>query len=154
MSCFAITGILVFKVPKLVRMMFQTTSSWYESLRNAELDDDIDALGTDECSESEDVQQYCDVSQESALENVMPPSTLKIVENRAFEECNSLKTVTLPDQRGRNGDRCFFGSGITEFVVPKSVTKMGKCVFQECDSLKRVSFQAGSRREKIDISCF
>ena len=59
----------------------------------------------------------------------------------------------MSDGLERIGDRCFYGSGITVFVVPKSVTEMGERVFQECAALKRVSFQAGSRLEKLEIPC-
>ena len=41
-----------------------------------------------------------------------------------------------------------------ELVIPKSVTKIGRCAFQKCIALRRVSFQVGSRLEKIENTCF
>ena len=68
------------------------------------------------------------------------PSTLKTIGDSAFEGCYDLKKVKMSDGLERIGDRCFYGSGITELIIPKSVTEMGERVFQMCAALKRISF--------------
>ena len=39
-------------------------------------------------------------------------------------------------------------------VIPKSVEVIEQGAFRKCENLKRVSFQAGSRLEKIGVECF
>ena len=60
----------------------------------------------------EDGQLYYGVFQESAVESVTLPSTLKRIEYGAFQDCKNLKHITLPNGLEKIGMRCFYESGI------------------------------------------
>ena len=56
------------------------------------LNEGLEMLGTDEYPESKD-DNYCGVFEDSAVEDVKLPSTLKVIEYRAFGKCKSLKNI-------------------------------------------------------------
>lgn len=49
---------------------------------------------------------------------------------------------------------CFYNTGIEGIVVPKSVTLISKCAFQDCKKLAEVVFEEGSRLRKIGEYAF
>ena len=49
---------------------------------------------------------------------------------------------------------CFSNSGLTEIIVPMDITCLEDSVFSGCDKLRKVSFQDGSKLEKIGKMCF
>ena len=65
----------------------------------------LEVLGTDESQR--DGSMWSGAFQESALENVRLPSTLKRIEYGAFMGCESLKTAKLPDGLEYLGNECF-----------------------------------------------
>ena len=103
-------------------MKLQATSSWCESLRNVESSNDSEVLGTDEYSESEDFLRCWKIK-------CMP-----------LDDYINAKSITLRDGLECIGNTYFYESDIRKLVVPKSVTEVGKCAFQECKVLKWVSF--------------
>ena len=57
----------------------------------------------------------------------------------AFENCDSLTSVVIPNGVTSIGDKAFYGcSSLTEIVIPNSVTKIGYSVFENCSSLINV----------------
>ena len=58
----------------------------------------------------------------------------------AFENHNSLTTVTIPNSVTSIGDKAFSCcSGLTSVIIPNNVTTIGKMVFQECVNLNSVT---------------
>ena len=62
-------------------------------------------LGTDEYFG--DDEQMRGVFEESALENIKLPSTLRRIEYSAFKNCKNLKSIGLPEKIEYIGKKCF-----------------------------------------------
>ena len=62
--------------------------------------------------------------------------------------------IQLPDGLEKIGAGCFSDSGLEEVVIPGDVTVIENYAFNGIRNLKRVSFQEGSRLEKIGQNCF
>ena len=58
--------------------------------------------------------------------------------NSAFEDCNGLKSVTIPNSVTSIGDYAFKWSGLTSVTIPNSVTSIGGGSFDNCSSLTSV----------------
>lgn len=56
----------------------------------------------------------------------------------AFEDCTSLKTVTIPESVKTIGINAFSRTAITELTIPVNVTKLATGIFDECDQLSKV----------------
>ena len=65
----------------------------------------LEVLGTDEYTP--DGRTWYGVFQESTLESVELPSTLKRIEYNAFQSCKRLKSIVLPDKLEYVGECCF-----------------------------------------------
>lgn len=68
----------------------------------------------------------------TALEKVVLPDSVKILENGVFSYCYQLSDVTLSKNLKELGDGVFSGSGIGSIELPDSIEKMGSCVFRDC----------------------
>ena len=63
---------------------------------------------------------------------------VKIISWSAFENCTSLKTVTLNSKLEEIGDFAFRNTGIETITVPPKVTYVGDAAFDDCRHLKSV----------------
>lgn len=62
---------------------------------------------------------------------------IKIICDRAFEDCKSLRSLVIPNSVTSIGESVFEGcSSLKNIVLPNSITSIGFCVFQHCRSLK------------------
>ncbi len=69
------------------------------------------------------------------------PGTLSI-DDSAFENCDCLQQVTLPDTVTRIGEWAFSRcEALKELVVSASVTKIGSRAFSNCHSLKSIRLE-------------
>lgn len=69
-------------------------------------------------------------------ESFVIPNGVSVIKAWAFEECTSLKSVTLPSTLTELCDGVFRKCTSLEFVnVPLSVVKMGRYVFDGCENL-------------------
>lgn len=60
----------------------------------------------------------------------------------AFENCENLKAIRLPEKLKEIKEETFKGcSSLTGIIIPSSVTKIGKGAFSECEKLKKVIFE-------------
>ena len=80
-------------------------------------------------------------------------SQLKEIGKDAFYQCNSLVLV-LSEGLESIGREWFRGSGINEARIPASVQSIGQGAFQECASLMKVVFAAGSRLREVGPEAF
>ena len=73
----------------------------------------------------------------------------------AFQDCTSLKSITLPTSMIYIGSGAFFNcSSLSEIKIPDSVTHIGERAFWCCSSLKRVSFEKNSSLTEIGDVAF
>lgn len=68
----------------------------------------------------------------------------KVIEKKAFFECNSLKSVIIPNSVTIIEEWAFLGCySLRSIDIPDSVTKMGVSAFRHCNSLKSVNISGG-----------
>lgn len=100
----------------------------------------------------------------SGIESIVIPGTVKTVGSNVFSNCSSLSTLTIEDGVETIGEKAFYNSSaLKDVTVPASVKKLdtyafhcsgletatvyaetvGDSVFQECGSLKKVIFGNG-----------
>lgn len=61
---------------------------------------------------------------------------------RAFYNCNAIKTLNIGDKVRQIPDNAFCDFNIEEILIPESVTSIGKNAFSNCDRLKDIYFFA------------
>ena len=104
------------------------------------MNEGLEVLGTDEYPRS---GLWSGVFEGSALEHMDLPSTLRRIEYSAFDGCEMLRRISLPDGLERIGRRCFQESGIEEIVFPPGLREVGPCAFCRCQSLRRAVLNEG-----------
>ena len=68
----------------------------------------------------------------------------KVIEKKAFFECNSLKSIIIPNSVTIIEEWAFLGCySLRSIDIPDSVTKMGVSAFRHCNSLKSVNISGG-----------
>ncbi len=77
-----------------------------------------------------------------AMTSIHIPESLESVPRFAFKFCNRLSDVTLPDSLRSIEEAAFYGTGVTELVVPDQVTTIGTNAFTGCVSLASVQIPA------------
>lgn len=61
---------------------------------------------------------YNGVFEQSGIVNIQLPSTLKVLGNRTFKDCNKLKNIQLPEGLLNIGDECFHRTALTAITLP------------------------------------
>ena len=69
-------------------------------------------------------------------------------------DLRTLKDVIIPEGIESIGKKWFADSNIENVQIPADVREVGDNAFQNCASLKRVTFAPGSRLERIGSGCF
>ena len=110
----------------------------------------------------------------SGIEKTELAEGIQTIPSRMFEDCKSLKSVSLPkstvsideyafsgcealeEVRAKNGlqiikSRAFAGSGLKSFDMPDTVSFLQDCVFMNCKNLRHIKFSDGL--SAIDIDC-
>ena len=71
-------------------------------------------------------------------------SSVTSVESYAFEGCNSLESVNIPEGVTSIGSQAFSGCSSLESIdIPSSVTSIGNYAFSECSSLESITIPEG-----------
>lgn len=110
----------------------------------------------------------------TSLQTVNIPETVTVIAGRAFYECASLCSVSLPSGLQRIGILAFYGTGLTEIVIPRSVCDtetvaddgegnevtqvsygLGQGAFFDCENLTLavVNAQIGTLRSSVFGYC-
>ena len=82
---------------------------------------------------------------------VYPNKTaISTIPDKAFENCDSLVSIDIPNTVKTIGDRAFFGcSSLNNVFIPSTVTNIGDYAFAECSSLS--SFELESRISSVRV---
>ena len=76
------------------------------------------------------------------LKTLVIPDEVKRIGERAFYKCGTLTSVTIPKSVTSIGDEAFSGcSGLTSVTIPDSVTNIGCSAFCWCSNLTDVHYQ-------------
>lgn len=76
----------------------------------------------------------------SNIEGIELPSTIKVIEDGAFKDCKKLEEVVFPENVEEIGYGAFLGCSVLKNVyIPRSVNKIGKYVF-------------GNQTNKLDVT--
>jgi len=78
-------------------------------------------------------------SKASSLQKVTLSDKLTELPARVFEDCISIKRITLPSSLKNIGDYAFYGTEITSINLPNSVETIGANVFYKVETLNSVS---------------
>ena len=120
-----------------------------------------------------------DVFASSGLENIEIPAEVTSIGEFAFNNCESLSSVTfaegsrlssigdsafymtwsltsieIPDGVTGIGDYAFYESGLENINIPAGVTTIGMEAFEECFNLSGVTFEKDSKLTKIESGTF
>lgn len=87
-------------------------------------------------------------------DNIVVLSTKAMLGGRLLRDLRELSEVVIPEGTEKIESFWFRQSSVKSIVIPKSVEVIEQGAFRKCENLKRVSFQARSRLEKIGVECF
>ena len=125
--CFSQSGLESVDFPASLRTISQGSFSQCKNLRSAKFAEGPEALGTDE--RQRDGTMWSGAFQESALESVRLPSTLRKIAYRTFAGCRSLKAIELPDRLECIGKYCFSESGLESIKTPSALRTIDAWAF-------------------------
>ena len=76
--------------------------------------------------------------QDSGIESVVLPRTLRVIERCAFAGCTNLKSISFGEDSELEEIeyRAFYGSGLESFAAPPKLKKIGAVAFGNCRSLR------------------
>ena len=76
-----------------------------------------------------------------SLTSIVIPDSVKSIGDRAFFRCSSLTSIVIPDGVTSIGERAFeYCNSLTSIVIPDSVTSIGGSPFGCCFSLTSITF--------------
>ncbi len=74
--------------------------------------------------------------QNKTMTSITIPSTVKVIDEAAFNECTGLTKVVIPSKVKTIGSGAFwYCTNLKTVVIPKSVTKIGSNAFKGCNNL-------------------
>ena len=80
----------------------------------------------------------------TSLENITLPSTLKIIEERAFEHCMVLTEVIIPESVTTIGSNAFHACyDLEKITLPSTMESIGDAAFFICESLTEITLPEG-----------
>lgn len=104
---------------------------------------------------------FATVDKTSAVEVIIPSkdssgNDVTSIGQSAFQNCNRLTSVTIPDSVTSIGNYTFFYcTGLTSITIPDSVTSIGKETFKGCSGLTSVEIpnSVTSIRDGVFYNC-
>lgn len=90
------------------------------------------------------------------IKKIALPSTLKIIGDKTFQNCQMLKHAVFREgsRLDKIGAQSFQNSVIETIAIPSSVATIGEEAFSGCKTLGKVSFQEGCKLERVGKRCF
>jgi len=83
------------------------------------------------------------VFEKMPLTNIVLPKSLRAIYDDAFNNCQLLKHIDLPEELVYLGESCFYGSGIESISIPSSVKELPTFAFAHCGKLMSVILNEG-----------
>ena len=78
-----------------------------------------------------------------SLTSISIPDTLTYISSRAFAGCASLEKINLPSSHENIGYNAFSGcSSLKEITIPESCQYIGTGVFLGCEALNSITFES------------
>ena len=135
--------------PNTVRKVRCDAFKGNRSLRSAVLNEGLERLkgymyqGCDE--DGDQFTEIKGVFQNSGLQRVILPSTLRVLGDGTFCYCSKLKSVTFAEgsKLEKIGSGCFQNSGLEEITLPKALTDVDYCAFDGCRNLRTIYVEDG-----------
>ena len=89
-----------------------------------------------------------------SLEYIFIPKSVTAI--GGFRRCNSLAKIEFEEgtQVSKFYELAFYGTAITEFTFPSTITDIGNGVFFDCQKLATVNFEEVNALEYISYQCF
>ena len=106
------------------------------SLKKIEFQEGITCISGEKAYSDADYASF--FGPNSSIEEVVLPSTLKVIGHGAFKGCGKLKTVQIPDGTIMIGAEAFDGCKEIFLKIPESVKLIGNSAFYNCKKLKTV----------------
>ena len=75
----------------------------------------------------------------TSLKSVTLPDDMTTIGNSMFQGCSSLTEITLPDSLVRIGNNAFHTTDLRRIIIPEGVTFIGGDAFYKCKNLDRMS---------------
>ena len=76
----------------------------------------------------------------SAITKIQIPRTVVCMGNDAFNKCQHLSSVTLPEGLNTIESNCFFGNSVlNQITIPEGTQTIGEAAFAVCRNLHIVS---------------
>lgn len=84
----------------------------------------------------------------TGLENIRLPRALKIIREYTFDSCNDLKEIVFDPESALEEIEpwAFEEAGLTTFVAPPSLRKIGEEAFYKCSELRDFRLNDGIRK--------
>ena len=79
------------------------------------------------------------------MTSVEIPNGVKSIEPDAFNGCTGLKSVVIPENVTRIGDRAFLCSGLESVTIPVKVVRIDEGAFGGGSKLKQINLAAGNQ---------
>ena len=94
------------------------------------------------------------IQYKSKAKEVVIPSSVTSIGERAFYGCSSLTSITIPDSVTSIGDKAFFDcSSLTSITIPDSVTSIGSGAFGGCSSLTAMTVDRNNKVYRSENNC-
>ena len=116
---------------------------------------EINVIGDidDDCMWDIGVALYRVSSKSVKISLNLKKTVMQEIEEKAFEDCKSLTSVTLPKGLKEIGTKAFYNcKALTSVTLPKGLAQIGESAFVGCDSLTSIVIPESV--EKIGISAF
>lgn len=78
------------------------------------------------------------------LSSVTLPEGLESIGDGAFSWCDNLSSVDLPSSLMTIGRYVFYNTGITSITIPENVSSVGESLFQNCEQLTTIQVADGN----------